>query len=146
MRFSGGSAARRSRGERWLSARRMGSARRQSLIDFMRMHISACGGLNMARKTAAMCEFFGVRTAWHGPGNVSPIGHAVNTHSTSPFRTSAAAKDSLLATVQEIFPGCPERKNGMTYSNDLRAWASTSTRRRRRSCAPTPGTDRGVRC
>jgi L-alanine-DL-glutamate epimerase-like enolase superfamily enzyme len=56
-------------------------------IDFMRMHISACGGLNMARKTAAMCEFFGVRTAWHGPGNVSPFS----------------------AELQELFPGCPER-------------------------------------
>ena len=25
---------------------------------------------------AALCEFFGVRTAWHGPGDVSPVGHA----------------------------------------------------------------------
>jgi len=32
----------------------------------------------MARKVAACCEFFNVRTAWHGPGNVSPVGHAVN--------------------------------------------------------------------
>ncbi len=41
----------------------------------MRMHVSAGGGLNLARKIAATCEFFGVKTAWHGPGNVSPIGH-----------------------------------------------------------------------
>ncbi|MEK7406281.1 MAG: enolase C-terminal domain-like protein, partial [Acidobacteriota bacterium] len=39
-------------------------------IDFIRCHISAVGGLNMARKIAACCEFFNVRTAWHGPGNV----------------------------------------------------------------------------
>ncbi len=25
---------------------------------------------------AALAEFFGVRTAWHGPGDVSPVGHA----------------------------------------------------------------------
>src|SRR5439155_1476884 len=57
-------------------------------IDFIRCHISAVGGLNMARKVAACCEFFHVRTAWHGPGNVSPVGHAVNMHldlSTSNF-------------------------------------------------------------
>ena len=34
----------------------------------------------MARKVASCCEFFNVRTAWHGPGNVSPVGHAVNMH------------------------------------------------------------------
>ena len=42
------------------------------LIDFIRIHISQIGGLSMARKVAALCEFFGVRTAWHGPGDVSP--------------------------------------------------------------------------
>ena len=49
-------------------------------IDFIRCHISAIGGLSLARKIAATCEMFGVRTAWHGPANVSPVGHAVNLH------------------------------------------------------------------
>ncbi len=31
------------------------------LIDFIRIHISQVGGLTMARKVAAMCEFFAVR-------------------------------------------------------------------------------------
>ncbi len=44
------------------------------LIDFIRIHISQIGGLSMARKVAALCEFFGVRTAWHGPGDCSPVG------------------------------------------------------------------------
>src|SRR5216683_1206223 len=51
---------------------------RDRLIDFIRVHISDIGGLSMARKLAAFCEFFGVRTAWHGPGDVSPVGHAAN--------------------------------------------------------------------
>src|SRR5262249_469606 len=50
------------------------------LIDFIRIHLSQIGGLTMARKVAALCEFFGVRTAWHGPGDVSPVGHAANVH------------------------------------------------------------------
>src|SRR5438105_2197359 len=49
---------------------------RDRLIDFIRVHVSDIGGLSMARKLAALCEFFGVRTAWHGPGDVSPVGHA----------------------------------------------------------------------
>ena len=50
------------------------------LIDFIRVHISQVGGLTPARKMAAMCELFAVRTAWHGPGDVSPVGHAANVH------------------------------------------------------------------
>src|SRR5258708_40249984 len=49
-----------------------------SLIDFIRIHISQVGGLSMARKVAALCEFVAVRTPWHGPGDVSPVGHAAN--------------------------------------------------------------------
>ena len=117
-------------------------------IDFMRMHISACGGLNMARKVAAMCEFFGVRTAWHGPGNVSPVGHAVNTHidfAVPNFGCGEGAPFS--AQLQEMFPGCPERKNGMTYSNDLPGLGIDIDEKVAAKYAPkTPGSDRGVRC
>jgi L-alanine-DL-glutamate epimerase-like enolase superfamily enzyme len=48
----------------------------ERLIDFIRIHISQIGGLSMARKVAALCEFFGVKTAWHGPGDSSPVAHA----------------------------------------------------------------------
>lgn len=117
-------------------------------IDFMRMHISACGGLNMGRKVAAMCEFFGVRTGWHGPGNVSPVGHAVNTHidfAVPNFGCGEGAPFS--AQLQEIFPGCPERKNGMTYSNDLPGLGIDIDEKAAAKYAPTtPGSDRGVRC
>src|SRR5437773_9209781 len=49
---------------------------KERLIDFIRIHISQIGGLSPARKVAALSEFFGVRTAWHVPGDVSPVGHA----------------------------------------------------------------------
>ena len=48
----------------------------ERLIDFIRIHISQIGGLSPARKVAALGEFFGVRTAWHGPGDASPVAHA----------------------------------------------------------------------
>src|SRR5437870_2139885 len=49
---------------------------RERLIDFIRIHISQIGGLSPARKATALSEFFGVRTAWHGPADASPIGPA----------------------------------------------------------------------
>ena len=117
-------------------------------IDFIRLHISACGGLNMARKVAAMCGFFGVRTAWHGPGNVSPVGHAVNTHIDFAAPNFGCGEGGpFSAQLQEIFPGCPERKNGLTYSNDLPGLGIDIDEKVAAKYPPkTPGTDRGVRC
>ncbi len=88
-------------------------------IDFIRIHISAAGGLNMARKVASCCEFFNVRTAWHGPGNVSPVGHAVNMHLDLAISNFGIQEENRFSqTVQEVFPGAPEIKGGYMYSND----------------------------
>jgi mannonate dehydratase len=83
------------------------------LIDFIRIHISQVGGLTMARKIAALCEFFSVRTAWHGPGDVSPVGHAANVHldlATPNFGIQEARE--FTQAERDVFPGCPELKNG----------------------------------
>ncbi len=89
------------------------------LIDFIRIHMSQIGGLTPARKVAALCEFFAVRTAWHGPGDVSPVGHAANVHldlATPNFGVQEARV--FTAAEQEVFPGCPELKNGYYHASD----------------------------
>jgi mannonate dehydratase len=91
----------------------------ERLIDFIRIHISQVGGLTMARKVAALCEFFAVRTAWHGPGDVSPVGHAANVHldlSCPNFGIQEAREFSQAE--QDVFPGCPELKNGYYTVSD----------------------------
>ena len=50
------------------------------LIDFIRMHVSQMGGLTPAKTVASFANLYGVRTAWHGPADTSPVGHAVNLH------------------------------------------------------------------
>jgi mannonate dehydratase len=88
-------------------------------IDLIRMHISAAGGLNLARKVAYACEFFGVQTAWHGPANVSPVGHAVNMHlDLAIYNFGICEGRAFSEQLQELFPGCPEIRNGIRYSND----------------------------
>jgi len=48
------------------------------LFDFIRIHISQIGGITPAKKIAAMGELYNVRTAWHGLGDTSPVGHTAN--------------------------------------------------------------------
>ena len=89
------------------------------LIDFIRIHISQIGGLTAARKVAALCEFFAVRTAWHGPGDVSPVGHAANVHLDLATPNFGIQEARLFTQAeQDVFPGCPELKDGYYWAND----------------------------
>jgi mannonate dehydratase len=92
---------------------------RDRLIDFIRVHISDIGGLSMARKLAAFCEFFGVRTAWHGPGDVSPVGHAANLQLDLACYNFGIQEQTVFSErAREVFPGTPEIRDGMLWSND----------------------------
>ena len=89
------------------------------LIDFVRMHISQMGGLTPARNVAAFANMYGIRTAWHGPGDVSPVGHAANLHLdlwAPNFGVQEWCRFNEL--VYEMFPGTPEVRNGYMYPND----------------------------
>ena len=89
------------------------------LIDYIRMHVSQMGGITPARNVAAFANMYGIRTAWHGPGDTSPIGHAANLHldlAAPNFGVQEWCRFSDL--VYEIFPGLPEVRNGYMYPND----------------------------
>lgn len=89
------------------------------LIDFIRIHMSQIGGLTPARKVAALCEFFAVRTAWHGPGDVSPVGHAANVHLDLATPNFGVQESRTFTTAeQDVFPGCPELKNGYYHATE----------------------------
>ncbi len=95
------------------------------LIDYIRCHISQIGGLTPARKLAAFAEFFGVKTAWHGPGDVSPFGHACNVH-----LSLAAPNTGILEwfgidrdeRIGELFDGVPQQVGSYVYANDRPGW------------------------
>jgi mannonate dehydratase len=89
------------------------------LIDFIRCHVSAIGGITPARKLAALCEAFGIRTAWHGPPDVSPVGHAANVHLDISAPSFGVQEWSGFTDAErEVFPGCPEVREGYAYPND----------------------------
>ncbi len=88
-------------------------------IDFIRVHISDIGGLTPARKLAAFSEAYQVRTAWHGPNDLSPIGMTAQMHldlSSPNFGIQEFA--GFNEAEEEVFPGCPEVRNGYAYLND----------------------------
>ena len=89
------------------------------LIDFIRMHVSQMGGITPAREVATFANMYGVRTAWHGPGDTSPVGHAANLHMdlwAPNFGIQEWYRPSELDYA--MFPGLPEIRNGYLYAND----------------------------
>jgi mannonate dehydratase len=88
----------------------------QRVIDFARIRIPTLGGLTPTRKLVAACELFGVRTAPHGPGDVSPVGQAANVAldvSSPAFGVQEAAR--FTEATLEVFPGAPVPEGGKLY-------------------------------
>ncbi|MGH2557648.1 MAG: enolase C-terminal domain-like protein [Thermomicrobiales bacterium] len=89
------------------------------LFDFIRVHISDIGGLTQARKLAALCEYFGVRTAWHGPGDASPVAHAANLALDLACPNFGIQESHLFPErTKAVFPGCPAFRDGALWSNE----------------------------
>jgi mannonate dehydratase len=103
------------------------------LIDYIRVHLSQVGGITPGRKLQLFAEQYGVRTAWHGPGDMSPLAHAANIHidlasrnfgvqewsgtepPNSAIQELKGPRDALL----DVFPGLPSFHQGFVYANDL---------------------------
>ncbi len=103
----------------------------ERLIDFVRVHLSQVGGITPGRKLQLFAEQYGVRTAWHGPGDMSPLAHAANIHidlasrnfgvqewsGTEPpnfvIQELKGPREALL----DVFPGLPEFRQGFVYAN-----------------------------
>ncbi len=95
----------------------------ERLIDYIRCHVSQAGGFTPCRKIAAMAEVFGVRTAWHGPGDVSPIGHMANvTLDVVCYNFGIQEYTPFNDRLQEVFHGCGIAKDGYIYPNDKPGW------------------------
>ena len=92
---------------------------KERLIDFIRIHISQIGGLSPARKVNALSEFFGVRTAWHGPGDASPLAHAAQLAlELASYNFGVHEGSGFPKETQEVFVGCPDVKNGYMLAQE----------------------------
>ena len=85
-------------------------------VDLLRLHTSSVGGLTPTRKLVALAELLGVRTAFHSPGDISPVGVAANLAvdvSTPAFgyQESHTYNDAT----HEVFPGTPVVRDGYLW-------------------------------
>jgi len=92
-------------------------------VDLLRLHTSSVGGLTPTRKLVALCELLGVRTAFHSPGDISPVGVAANLAvdvSTPAFgyQESHTYDD----VTHQVFPGTPVVHDGHLFPSDAPGW------------------------
>lgn len=93
------------------------------LIDYIRCHLSQAGGLTPVRKIAILAEQFGVKTAWHGPPDVSPVGHTAQLHLDLASSNFGIQEGGIIRGLEaEIFTGCATYKGGYLWASNKPGW------------------------
>jgi mannonate dehydratase len=89
--------------------------------DYARIRVPTLGGLTPCRKLVAACDLFGVLIAPHGPGDVSPLGHAANLalDLCAPNFGIQEAATFTEATLEVFFPGTPVPEDGSLRPSPL---------------------------
>lgn len=89
-------------------------------FDFIRIHVSQIGGITPAMKVARLGEWFNIRTAWHGPGDVSPVGHAAHAHiDLAVWNFGIQEAVAFSDKMKEVFSGCPTMNKGYMSVNEV---------------------------
>jgi L-alanine-DL-glutamate epimerase and related enzymes of enolase superfamily len=102
----------------------------ERLIDFIRVYLSQIGGITAGREPRIFAEQFG-GTAWHGPGDMSPLAYAANIHidpvssnfgvqewsGTEPPNFVIQELKGPGPALLDVFPSLPESRNGHVYAN-----------------------------
>lgn len=90
------------------------------LIDYVRHDLAHCGGITAGKKVATVCEPYGILTAWHGPGNISPIAHMANGHVSLSIPNFGIQEYAVgwSDAAREVFSHMPTYKDGYISIND----------------------------
>lgn len=95
----------------------------ERLFDYLRIHISDMGGVTPALKLADICADKGIRTAWHGPGDLTPIGLTAQVHMDVNKNNFGIQEWAFRTELEhEMFPGIPEIKGNMAVPNGKPGW------------------------
>ena len=92
----------------------------EHLIDYLRHDLCHVGGITTGKKIAVVAEPYGILTAWHGPGNISPIAHMANAHVSFSVPNFGIQEYSVgwPQAVREVFSATPTYADGYIDVND----------------------------
>jgi len=107
-------------GELWHNKWECLPAITEQLIDYIRCDLAHSGGITEGRKIAAIAEPYQVKTAWHGPGDISPHTHAANVH-LDLATTNFGVQEMVFFSEQqqEVMPGGPTFQDGYLQVRDV---------------------------
>jgi len=92
---------------------------KESLFDYLRVHLSMMGGITPMLQLAHLCESFGIRTAWHGPPDLSLVGGAAMVHLDVALPNFGVQEWAARVPEEyEVFRGAPSLKEGYLYPSD----------------------------
>ena len=88
----------------------------ERLIDYVRVRVSKAGGITPCRKIAALCEFFGVQTAWQEGGDNDPVNQAAAMHLDMASPSFGIQEENHFSEEElEAFPGHAVLDGGYLY-------------------------------
>lgn len=91
----------------------------ERLIDYVRVRVSKGGGITPCRKIAALCEWFGVQTAWQEGGDNDPVNQAAAMHLDMATPGFGIQEENHFTEEElEVFPGHPELAAGHLHPSD----------------------------
>ncbi|MBK8044858.1 MAG: D-galactonate dehydratase family protein [Haliscomenobacter sp.] len=92
----------------------------EQLIDYIRTTATHAGGITGIRKIAALAEPFHVKTACHGPTDISPVGMAACLHFDLAV-PNFGIQEFMLHTekINDVFPNQYQLNNGYASLNDV---------------------------
>ncbi|HKG70166.1 MAG TPA: enolase C-terminal domain-like protein, partial [Segetibacter sp.] len=89
-------------------------------FDYIRVHVSQIGGITPAMKIARLGEWFNIKTAFHGPGDVSPVGHSAHAHvDLAVWNFGIQEAVHFSDKLKSVFSGCPTMNNGYMSVNEV---------------------------
>ncbi len=90
----------------------------ERIIDFIRCRLSQVGGITAAKKIAALCEQFGVRTAWQEGSDNDPVNQLAAYHVDLTIPSFGIQEENHFpASVHELLPGTAQLRHGYLYGN-----------------------------
>lgn len=91
----------------------------ERLIDYIRVRVSKVGGISPCRKIAALCETFGINTAWQEGGDNDPVNQMAAVHlDMASWSFGIQEENHFRQDEYDTFPGHAILKGGHINPND----------------------------